>query len=72
MQSGVRALLPFRVFTLLDRIDDRPTSRTKIRYSSRNATPHDHAPASHGARSPQINSSVQSSATPQLVHELDP
>ncbi len=51
--------------------DDRPNSanqstiRTKIRYSSRNATLHDHAPMAHGARLPQLNSPRQDSGTPQ-------
>jgi hypothetical protein len=43
----------------------QPTSRTKIRYSSRSAAPHDHAPTADSVRSPQLSASVQSSGTPQ-------
>jgi hypothetical protein len=52
-------------------VDDRPsrtsqpTSRTKIRYSSRSATPCDHASTAHDARSPQLSAQVPSCGTPQ-------
>jgi hypothetical protein len=51
--------------------EDRPSrtsqlpSRTKIRYSSRNATPHDHALEVQRARSSQLSMPVLSSDTPQ-------
>lgn len=43
----------------------RPTSRTEIRYGSRDATLYDHAPTADGARSPQINRPMQCSGTPR-------
>ncbi len=45
----------------------RAVGAAKIRYSSRNATPHDHALVVQGARSSQLSSPVQSSDTPQAV-----